>query len=515
MLVPESKRRHGGGDCAQPPYEHPVVQEYIGKGRYLQLAQVSRSFLDLYTSKFGSSTSWYLSHDAARYGHLSVLEWGRDEGCCWDPILWFKAAEGGNVDCLEFLDRNDCPRLLMPLESLDEYKKLGGVTCLAGAGGHLSALRWLREHYFPWSDDLCTTISEGGHLTTLEYAYEAGAPWDEKAVCKAAARNGHCHILQWAQERGTVFDGDVCEAAARGAHIHVLQWLRSHNAPWTRETCWAAIQGEANLAEDGEVKLAQEPAEKTSPRAALNALKWCISNGCPWNVNAVLDNQSTALHVATAVGNTEIVVYLLETGASLLPPDAFEFTPLFTGIVGGHLDVVKILVMNAGCPVNNTIWNGSTPLFLASEYGCTEIVKYLLSLGAGVDIAREDQCTPCFISSQNGRYEVVIELIKAGAGVNISNAHGVTPLIVATQDGHLEVCKVLIEAGANVNLCDTSGGSAISVGAECGHVDCVRYLISVGADVNIADADGITPLAAARREKHWEVADMLVAAGAV
>lgn len=91
---------------------------------------------------------------AARGGHLSALQWLRQNGCPWDQRACHEAAGGGHQAVLQFLRRNDCP--------WDES------TCSSAArGGHLGILRWLRESGCPWD---VNTSSEGkvcGRLVSL------------------------------------------------------------------------------------------------------------------------------------------------------------------------------------------------------------------------------------------------------------------------------------------------------------------------------------------------------------
>ena len=95
---------------------------------------------------------WTCKHtqEAARKGHLKVLQWAHENGCDWDLHTCASAAGGGH--------------LALPC-----------FTCAAAAGG--------------------------GHLKVLQYAHENGCPWDEK-TCAFAARRGHLEVLQYAHENG-------------------------------------------------------------------------------------------------------------------------------------------------------------------------------------------------------------------------------------------------------------------------------------------------------------------------
>ena len=106
--------------------------------------------------------------EAARGGHLEVLQWVRAQGCPWDE----------------------------------------GTCCEASKGGHLEVLQWAREQGCPWDEDTCWGAFEGGHLEVLQWAQEQGCPWDWGRLVSACA---------WQKAVPTV--------------LEVLQWARVHGCP--------------------------------------------------------------------------------------------------------------------------------------------------------------------------------------------------------------------------------------------------------------------------------------------
>ena len=47
--------------------------------------------------------------EAAKYGHLEVLKWARENGCPWDEVTCAYAAKGGHLDVLKWARENGCP----------------------------------------------------------------------------------------------------------------------------------------------------------------------------------------------------------------------------------------------------------------------------------------------------------------------------------------------------------------------------------------------------------------------
>ena len=58
---------------------------------------------------------------------------------------------------------------------------------------------------------------------------------------------------------------------------------------------------------------------------------------------------------------------------------------------------------------------------------------------------------PLFVASQNGYIEIVKYLTEHGADVNKCRENGWTPLHAVSENGHLESVKLLVKNGADIN----------------------------------------------------------------
>ena len=122
---------------------------------------------------------------AARYGHLDVLEWARDEmGGSWDEMTSYSAA----------------------------------------AGGHLNVLKHLHENGCPWNEATCEYAAEGGHLDVLKYARDNGCPWNER-TCLGAAWGGHLDVHRVGRKDADALVLANAEAAGEVARGGVLQQI--------------------------------------------------------------------------------------------------------------------------------------------------------------------------------------------------------------------------------------------------------------------------------------------------
>lgn len=115
----------------------------------------------------------------------------------------------------------------------------------------------------------------------------------------------------------------------------------------------------------------------------------------------------------------------------------------------GDLDEVSALVA-AGADVNWRDSIGETALFGAAAWGHSEVVIYLLSVGARHDFSER--------------------------------LSGYTALHWAARS-NVETTKALVEAGADVSTEDSNGNLAIDEAHRYGKGDIVRYLKSVGSEI--------------------------------
>ena len=193
---------------------------------------------------------------------------------------------------------------------------------------------------------------------------------------------------------------------------------------------------------------------------------------------------------------------------------SFELS-LLKAIIDNDLNLVKFLlnINTSADTANDSVVhgteNGTTPLFVASEEGHTEVVSLLLKANADPNIQTEKGASPLFIASQEGHTEIVSLLLKANADPNIQIEDGPTPLFIASQEGHTEVVSLLLKTNANLQIDDPA---PLCVASLKGHTEVVSLLLKANADPNIQIEKGVTPLHIASKEGHTEVVSLLLKA---
>lgn len=145
--------------------------------------------------------------------------------------------------------------------------------------------------------------------------------------------------------------------------------------------------------------------------------------------------------------------------------------------------------------------NGNTALVMAAQYGHSEIIRFLLQMGADIGILTNYGQTALMFASTWGHSEAVRLLIQCGADTNIKDINGNTALMFASAHGHLGVVQLLTQAGANVNIKDKDEQTALMLasknvllmfGSNNNRLKVIYLLLRSGADPNIQDKSGRT-----------------------
>ena len=141
----------------------------------------------------------------------------------------------------------------------------------------------------------------------------------------------------------------------------------------------------------------------------------------------------------------ENLKYLLEKGVN--PNSKYrEDSMLIWAIQSENVEIVKLLV-ESGADINGVNDEEETPLLKAAPVGLTKIVEYLLSHGGDVAIDKTSSrgYTPVYIASCYGCADVVKLLLERGADINICPKDGKTALERALKYGHTDVVRLLLK----------------------------------------------------------------------
>ena len=195
---------------------------------------------------------------------------------------------------------------------------------------------------------------------------------------------------------------------------------------------------------------------------------------------------TTALHLAAGLDRLEVVEWLLTQGLDPGVPDDYLRTPLMSACEAGatrcvaallqakasaspqdhvqsqaihhvwSLEVLKLLVEQAGAEVNAISGDGYWPLRSAAETDDLERCRWLIDQGALVDLFSTGE-TALHSAAREDSREAVRFLLEHGADPNKQDVDGWTPLFYAQSR---EVVQMLLQAGADSSIQDDGGSTA-------------------------------------------------------
>jgi ankyrin repeat protein len=165
----------------------------------------------------------------------------------------------------------------------------------------------------------------------------------------------------------------------------------------------------------------------------------------------------------------------VEDGLRLLEPEpdlintrtGLGETPLHYLAVEDHIEAIKALVGRKGADVNTLNDFGGSPLSEAAGLGYVDLVKYLLSVGAKLQLPEQKESV-LHAAVRSGSTELVKVILDAGAAVNDVASLDETALHVAAEDDRVEIVKLLLAAGADPNAKRIFDETPIDVATRCG-----------------------------------------------
>lgn len=185
-----------------------------------------------------------------------------------------------------------------------------------------------------------------------------------------------------------------------------------------------------------------------------------LDRGVDVNLKGV--SQSTAMHIASARGNSAVVSLLLSQRAD---PDCRTNdgkTPLAYAVMNGHLDVIRNLIEKSSVDVNSNAGRW-TALHGAAKYSRSTAIRMLTDAGANCRALDSDGKIPLHLAAEKGDIKKFRVLFGTDPGMDVNVLDGVfrrTPLHYAAEEGHRSIVELLLDRGANKNIQDFSGFDA-------------------------------------------------------
>ncbi|CAL1296328.1 unnamed protein product [Larinioides sclopetarius] len=229
-----------------------------------------------------------------------------------------------------------------------------------------------------------------------------------------------------------------------------------------------------------------------------NIVKILLSHNIFQNaVNARTKKGITPLHLAALRGDINIIDILLKARAKTGCKTSNNRTPLELAITNGHLHVVKYLLGQNVQGVNDRNSKGYTLLHIAAGAGKLNIVEYLLNKGANICVKTYRGKKPIHIASKEGHKDIVeFLIIKDPLQWNEVDDVNASPLVYAVIRDHLNVLKCIMQNADSdiINVKLSMDMTPLHLCVLSNLVDMLELLLENGACVTDTDAFNRKPL---------------------
>jgi ankyrin repeat protein len=123
-----------------------------------------------------------------------------------------------------------------------------------------------------------------------------------------------------------------------------------------------------------------------------------------------------------------------------------------------------------------------TPVFAAAERGHLPAVEQAVAQDPGLVRHTEvDGQTLLHDAAAHGRTAVVEYLLQGGADPNARTSDGLTPLAMAATNGEVAEVMPLLKSHADINAVDSNGWTSLDRAEKWHHADMAQVLVAHGA----------------------------------
>jgi hypothetical protein len=249
--------------------------------------------------------------------HPEGLKWAKDRGCPVEASTCDEVAGTGNLEILIWLRSEGCP--------WTEQAAIGAVK-----GGHLEVLKWIKENEGELSYKTFVAAIESGDMNIISYLESVGCPLpppytgDSELplylltthnvvnLCEIAVQTKSVQVFKWAEEHGGMITDRTVEFAGLHNSLPIIRYIHStgyHIQPSIYK--WAAMQGCLNILEwayaQG-IQIHPETAKQAADWGYLHVIKWLVEKGV--NINS----DTSAIEAAAEGNNWELVKFFIENG---------------------------------------------------------------------------------------------------------------------------------------------------------------------------------------------------------
>ena len=158
--------------------------------------------------------------------------------------------------------------------------------------------------------------------------------------------------------------------------------------------------------------------------------------------------------------------------------DKFGCTPLYTSVLNGNIEMVKLLLQH-GARVDDAVGSsGETALGVATRNNSVRIVNMLLQEGADVNRQIGDSGDTVLHRAIYKNYPNLLQcFLEHGGNVDVKNKRGYTPLHIAARNDFEHIVRFLLENGAHIDAVDKYLSTPLHCAAYWGNAKALKELL--------------------------------------
>jgi ankyrin repeat protein len=189
------------------------------------------------------------------------------------------------------------------------------------------------------------------------------------------------------------------------------------------------------------------------------------------------------------------------------------WTALMWGALGKSDAVCRYLLDRGADPNLQSDEDGASALHYAAARRSPSICQLLLDRGADPSALDTRENTPMHYAAATDTPEAIVGLVSKGANPCAANESGFTPLHAAAANGAIASCQVLLDLKADPNGQDQGGRTALHLAALRGDGKQCETLLIGGANPRARTTFGETPLHLAAASGDLNTLILLIQAG--
>ncbi|KTD57687.1 Ankyrin repeat protein [Legionella shakespearei DSM 23087] len=215
-------------------------------------------------------------------------------------------------------------------------------------------------------------------------------------------------------------------------------------------------------------------------------------------IDALDEQHHTPLFHAISEGDLKKTKYLLKNNATL---QTDKYTPFLLACFFGQLEIAQFLYQE-GCLNERDIYQ-NTPLMNAAWNGHTEVVEWLLSLGAEINATNVHGDSALYIALRY-KHPLTASLLLEQKNIDAYNENVLSydPIVIALFHGYLDIAKGLYNDKVNLNKQYTENNTLLHICALNGDLTGTEWLLNRGANPHISNSQALTPLMMAAQYGH-------------